>query len=377
MKILSNLKYLRSRYYSALELLNEYRYPSPFHLVSKQFFKAHKKFGSKDRRAIADICFNYFRLGISLQSYSLKEGLLISLFALEIDDTYDWYKLCDELEIDVDQSKDKLTDIKSIIGTPISFYKNGYLMEEFIHYNDPMNYQFRPKNWAKDHMSLETGKLGLPGVKELKINQKLTPFVQVQDLSSQFLCSNVSIEDHDKIWDLCCGAGGKSLNLCSLKKGEFYLSNIRPTILKNAEYRMKMMHYKAHYAEMDMSITREFINFKNKNVDSPFFDTIIADVPCSGSGTWFRTPEHFINFDYESIDDFTSRQRAIIESAFPFLKIGGVFHYMTCSVFEDENSGIKEWVMDNFSVSLQQEIMFDGIRHRSDGMYLASFMKLN
>ena len=46
MKILSNLKYLRSRYYSALELLNEYRYPSPFHLVSKQFFKAHKKFGS-------------------------------------------------------------------------------------------------------------------------------------------------------------------------------------------------------------------------------------------------------------------------------------------------------------------------------------------
>ena len=117
MKILSNLKYLRSRYYSAFELLNEYEYPSPFHLVSKQFFKANKKFGSKDRKAIADICFNYFRLGISLQSYSLKEGLLISLFTLEIDDIRDWYKLCDELEIDVHQSKDKLKDIKSIQTT--------------------------------------------------------------------------------------------------------------------------------------------------------------------------------------------------------------------------------------------------------------------
>jgi len=218
LKILSNLKYLRSRYYSAFELLNEYEYPSPFHLVSKQFFKANKKFGSKDRKAIADICFNYFRLGISLQSYSLKEGLLISLFTLEIDDISDWYKLCDELEIDVHQSKDKLKDIKSIIGTPISFYNNGYLMEEFSHYNDPMNYQFRPKNWAKDHMDSETGKLGLLGVKELKINQKLTPFVQVQDLSSQFLCSNISIQDNDKIWDLCSGAGGKSLNLSSLKR---------------------------------------------------------------------------------------------------------------------------------------------------------------
>jgi len=50
---------------------------------------------------------------------------------------------------------------------------------------------------------------------------------------------------------------------------------------------------------------------------------------------------------------------------------------MTCSVFEDENSDVKKWIMDNFSVSLQQEIMFDGIRHRSDGMYLASFKKLN
>lgn len=377
MKTLSNLKYLRSRYYSAFELLNEYEYPSPFHLVSKQFFKANKKFGSKDRKAIADICFNYFRLGISLQSYSLKEGLLISLFTLEIDDIRDWYKLCDELEIDVHQSKDKLKDIKSILGTPISFYNNSYLMEEFSHYNDPMNYQFRPKNWAKDHMDSETGKLGLLGVKELKINQKLTPFVQVQDLSSQFLCATISIQDNDKIWDLCSGAGGKSLNLSSLKKGEFYLSDIRPSILKNAESRMNMMHYNAHYAEMDMSIKRESINFVNKKVDFPFFDTIIADVPCSGSGTWFRTPEHFMNFDYDSIDDFTSRQRVIIENAFPFLKTGGVFYYMTCSVFEDENSDVKKWIMDNFSVSLQQEIMFDGIRHRSDGMYLASFKKLN
>ncbi|MDG1046379.1 MAG: hypothetical protein P8P81_07220, partial [Bacteroidia bacterium] len=148
-------------------------------------------------------------------------------------------------------------------------------------------------------------------------------------------------------------------------------------ILKNAESRMNMMHYNAHYAEMDMSIKRESINFVNKKVDFPFFDTIIADVPCSGSGTWFRTPEHFMNFDYDSIDDFTSRQKAIIENAFPFLKTGGVFYYMTCSVFEDENSDVKKWIMDNFSVSLQQEIMFDGIRHRSDGMYLASFKKLN
>jgi len=371
------LKYLRSRYYSALKLLSEYKYPSPFHLVSKQFFKAHKKFGSKDRKAIADICYNYFRLGISLRSFSLKEGLFISLLTLELDEIQDWCKLCDELGFDINQSKDKLADITSILGTPISYYNDGYLMNEFIHYNDSLNHQFRPKNWAKDHMDTEIGKLGLSGVKELNINQKLQPSVQIQDLSSQFLCSNISIGNNDKIWDVCCGAGGKSLNLSSLKKGAFYLSDIRPTILRNAESRMNMMHYDAHYADMDMSVSRESISFNSKQINSPYFDTIIADVPCSGSGTWYRTPEHFMNFDYDSMDEYTLRQKSIVNNAFPFLKNEGVLHYMTCSVFEKENTTIKDWIMDNFSVTLQQEIIFDGIRHRSDGMYLASFKKLN
>jgi hypothetical protein len=50
---------------------------------------------------------------------------------------------------------------------------------------------------------------------------------------------------------------------------------------------------------------------------------------------------------------------------------------MTCSVFEEEKTNMKQRIIDNFSVSLQNEIMFDGIRHRSDAMYMASFKKLD
>lgn len=372
------MKYLRSRYFSSLELLSEYTYPTPFHLFSKQFFKANKKFGSKDRRAIADICYNYFRMGVSLHPFSIKEGLLISLLTHELDNYQDWLKLRDELGVDVNVDlSDNRIDFSSIMSKPISFYKDGFLMREFNHYNLSENQNFRPKNWAKDHNDDETGSLGLLGAKEINVNENLLPFKQVQDLSSQFLCSKISIEDNYKVWDICCGAGGKSLNLSSRKKGKFYLSDIRPSIIKNAESRMNKMHYDAKYAEIDISFHTDNLRFDNEKVNYAHFDTIIADVPCSGSGTWFRTPEHFMNFDYNSIANYTNRQKAIVENAIPFLKVGGTLYYMTCSVFEEENTNIKQWIIDNFSVSLQDEIMFDGIRHRSDAMYMSSFKKLD
>ena len=372
------MKYLRSRYFSSLELLREYTYPTPFHLFSKQFFKANKKFGSKDRRAIADICYNYFRMGVSLHPFSIKEGLLISLLTHELDNYQDWLKLRDELGVDVNiDLSDNRIDFSSIMSKPISFYKDGFLMREFNHYNLSENQNFRPKNWAKDHNDDEIGSLGLLGAKEINVNENLLPFKQVQDLSSQFLCSKISIEENHKVWDICCGAGGKSLNLSSHKKGKFYLSDIRPSILKNAESRMNKMHYDAKYAEIDISFHTDNLRFDNEKVNYAHFDTIIADVPCSGSGTWFRTPEHFMNFDYDSIVNYTNRQKVIVENVVPFLKIGGILYYMTCSVFEEENTNMKQWIIDNFSVSLQNEIMFDGIRHRSDAMYMASFKKLD
>lgn len=249
-------------------------------------------------------------------------------------------------------------------------------MDAFNHYNHSENQDFRPNNWAKDHTDQEKGILGLPGAKEISFNQNLINAIQVQDLSSQFLCSKIIIEENHNVWDVCSGAGGKSINLSSRKKGTFYLSDIRSTILKNAKSRMRKMHYDANYAEIDMGGYVDKLMFDNEEVSHGFFDAIIADVPCSGSGTWFRTPEHFMNFDYGSLVQYTNRQKTILENTLPFLKDGGTLYYLTCSVFDQENSGIKQWVLDNFSVSLQNEIMFDGIRHRSDGMYMACFKKL-
>jgi 16S rRNA (cytosine967-C5)-methyltransferase len=373
------LKYFRSRFYSAQELLEAYKYPEPFHIAAKNFFKANKKFGSKDRKAISEICYNYLRCGLAFQETPLSEALLLSATLLEFDRVEDWNKLSEELGLayalpaDFFYTQSATDYIAKAVGLAIEFYPAEHLMPVFEHYNEAENAKFRPRNWSKDHADKEPRNLGLIGCHELKLNQQLEDTVQVQDLSSQYICTQIGVEDGDKIWDVCCGSGGKSINLASRGMGEFYLSDVRPSIIENAKSRFRAMHYDAYLGVADMSKETANLTFGAKRIENNYFDTIVADVPCSGSGTWFSTPEHFTRFPYAELENYATRQKAIVQNAIPYLKKGGKFYYITCSIFKEENEEVKEWILANTKLKLIEEIAFDGIRQKADGMYMASF----
>ena len=373
------MRYYRSRFQSALALLQEYSYPEPFHIASKNFFKKQKKFGSKDRKAIADICYTYFRTGLSFSHLSLQEGLLLSGLFLDMTRVDDWNAWSKELgyshQLDADffdkgQSQSYITQK---LGIPIRLYPEGLLMKDFAHYADSKNIRFRPKNWAKDHTDDVSRKLGVVGVRELAVNQQLEDTTQVQDLSSQYICSQMRIDDTQSVWDMCSGSGGKSLNLSGQYRASFYLSDVRPGILQNAKARFKSMFYDALFGTADLSKPISEIKFGNQTVKHNFFDVILADVPCTGSGTWFRIPENFTHFDYKKLGSYADRQKQLARNGLPFLKKGGKFYYITCSVFAAENEEVRAWIEENTSLQLVNEIAFDGIAQKADGMYMAEF----
>jgi 16S rRNA (cytosine967-C5)-methyltransferase len=374
------LKYFRSRYTNALRLLDGYQYPEPFHITAKNFFKLHKKFGSKDRKAVAEVAYTYFRCGKSLSQLPVGKGLLISSLLLEFDEVDQWNSVAKEAGLDTVlpdnffQEGSVLKTIAELVGTETHFYPDGVLMSDFEHYNDAENARFRPRNWAKDHLDQEPRKLGVLGAKELALNTKLEDTTQVQDLSSQYTCSKIYISDGDNVWDACSGGGGKSLNLIKGSGANFYLSDIRPGILENAKARFKAMFYKARYAVADLSKSTDKLHFGNDKVGHGAFDVIVADVPCSGSGTWYRTPEHFSNFKYEKLGEIAERQKQIVKNSLPFLRKGGRFYYITCSVFSAENNEVKEWILANTDLTLEEEMSFDGIAQKADGMYMTSFI---
>ena len=76
------------------------------------------------------------------------------------------------------------------------------------------------------------------------------------------------------------------------------------------------------------------------------FDRILADVPCSGTGTLARNPEIKWRLKAEDLRDLQSRQVAILKSALAQLAIGGRLVYSTCSLEREENEAVVEAALD-------------------------------
>jgi 16S rRNA (cytosine967-C5)-methyltransferase len=75
------------------------------------------------------------------------------------------------------------------------------------------------------------------------------------------------------------------------------------------------------------------------------FDRVLADVPCSGTGTLARNPEIKLNLQPEDIADLHSRQIAILDAALKHVSKGGRLVYSTCSLEAEENEKVVEAVL--------------------------------
>lgn len=159
-------------------------------------------------------------------------------------------------------------------------------------------------------------------------------FFRIQDLSTQQTANYFKAKENETWWDACAGAGGKSLAL----KGEdpdvmLFATDKRPAILGNLEERFRIFNIKKFKTFV--------VNLEEESPENfPMFDGIIADVPCSGSGTWARNPENLLFFSEKDIERYQDKQISILKHIYPKLKSGKPLVYVTCSVFTAENEDV-------------------------------------
>lgn len=153
----------------------------------------------------------------------------------------------------------------------------------------------------------------------------------------------VSIQDEaSQLVALLAGRGESILDCCAAPGGKTNLLARR-----NPDVKVFATELHPHRARL----LRHLIRLPNVHVVAadarrlPFsskFDRILADVPCSGTGTLARNPEIKWTLKLEDLSDLQSRQVAILQSALAQLAVGGRLVYSTCSLETEENEAVVE-----------------------------------
>jgi 16S rRNA (cytosine967-C5)-methyltransferase len=231
---------------------------------------------------------------------------------------------------------------------------------------------------AANHLSgewLHENTLVFPNATKLDDVFSINRDVVVQDAGSQqcgVIIKKILPHMRGKVWDACAASGGKSIQLIDLYGGldELWVSDVRETILNNLSERFRQagIHtYQSFVADLTKPLQGKHANLK--------FDVALVDAPCTGSGTWSRTPEQHYCFSPEQLATFSKRQSQICHTVIPHIKKGGYLIYITCSVFDAENNMVMENILQHHNLSLIHAEVIDGTKHLHDSMYVAIMQK--
>ncbi len=162
--------------------------------------------------------------------------------------------------------------------------------------------------------------------------------LEIQDLASQVIGQICAPDKDQQWWDACSGAGGKTLQMRSmmLARGKGQGSIIASDIRSHA---LEELNKRAHRAKLNgISIAR----WKSDALPVPVdhFDGVLVDAPCSCTGTWRRNPDMRWIDGVESVEGNAKLQLDILSRSSKAVKAGGVLVYATCSLSPIENQDV-------------------------------------
>jgi 16S rRNA (cytosine967-C5)-methyltransferase len=386
------MNYAHSYLQTAVSIIQKYNGTIPLHHYLKQYFSQHKQHGSKDRKHIKQLCYNYYRLGHSLNTSTVAQRLQAALFLCnEYNELWAttlpnhwlpvWNSNLQEriafLHEEINFSLSSVFPFQKALSPFIEFEA---LAESFL--IQPLLFiRIRPGKeistlhlLKKENLRFEicgTNCIALPPSTLIHQYLHINKDVVIQDISSQKVASVMKLIQPPPatVWDGCAGSGGKSLLAFDLWNHiQLTVSDKRKSILSNLQKRF----YEAgiqNYKMLQIDLSRPA-----KQLTSSF-ELIICDAPCSGSGTWSRTPEQLYFFKENLINTYARLQRNILKNALPHVKDKGYFLYITCSVFKQENEEAVNYIQSigKFKIIIMEYMK--GFKQRSDTLFVALLQK--
>lgn len=375
------------------QVLASYDGKLPLHRHLIVYFKQHKQMGSSDRRWASRYIYSYFRLGKALLDVPTIERLAVADF------------LCNnELSLITEHAfPAAAAQIAAPIENKLAIVKAqfpSFQLKDVFPFNKQLSegidtHQFLLSLFTQPDLFIRVKETHLPTikaklenagvmVKELsettlalpngtKLEQVIEDarLYQVQDFSSQKTGNYFEPKPYEYWWDCCAASGGKSLLIHSLEpKVKLLVSDVRETSLGNLQERFQLAGIKDYQKKVI-----DLLQNNDQILHHYEFDGVLLDAPCSGAGTWGRTPEMLYFFEEHKVSNYAKLQKAIAENVVKYLKPGKPLIYMTCSVFKEENEEVVAHLLENFPLKLESQELISGCRDKADSMFVARLVK--
>ncbi|WP_295648470.1 RsmB/NOP family class I SAM-dependent RNA methyltransferase [uncultured Mucilaginibacter sp.] len=370
-------------------ILDEYPGDTPLGKFLPGFYRQNKQMGSTDRRIANRLIYNYFRLGRAIPDVEPQERLFVAEFLCNtqgnsflshfkpdfaacigfsldekltiVKQVYPGFKLTDVFpwSSELSPSIDKEAFLKSFFTQPDLYIRilKGCETQVKATLTDAA-IAFREET---------THCLALPNGTRLENIFPNQHWFEVQDLSSQQTADYFRPNKWEHWWDACAASGGKSLLLHDLQPDlKLVVSDIRESVLANLRERFQqvgLIKYQEKILDLTKTVDPELHDYE--------FDGIILDSPCSGSGTWGRTPEMIAQFEDYKIQAFKNLQQSIVRNVVKYLKAGKPLIYITCSAFKAENEDMVDFLVNEFGFKVEEQATLKGYEHKADTMFVA------
>ncbi len=170
----------------------------------------------------------------------------------------------------------------------------------------------------------------------------------VQEASSMFLeqClkQTTDLSRSLKVLDLCAAPGGKSTHIQSLITADSLLVSNEVIKTRTNSLTENLIKWGGANTIVTNNDPRDFNRLEN------YFDVLVVDAPCSGSGLFRKDPNAIKEWSPDAVEMCSLRQQRILTDVYASLRQNGVLIYSTCSYSEAENEDICDWLLETFSL---------------------------
>lgn len=366
--------------------------------VIEQLLKSNKKWGSRDRRFVAEAIYDIVRnfrllsyLAESETNFWIITGVYLKLKGMTLPEWPDFKHI---IATDYDVAIQKLNNdfcITQSYSDELNEIGVGELGKELWEkeataMNEVANITIRVNSikTTKEKLASALKQEGVDfrEVKNkdaLQVEKRINLFqteafkngwFEMQDSGSQEIGLFCEPKEGDFIIDACAGGGGKTLQLAALmkNKGKIISLDVNEKKLGNLKTRAKR-------AGVQCAEARLIEGEKTINELKQKADLLLLDVPCSGVGVIKRNPDTKWKINSDALKKTSELQKEILSNYSKMVKPGGKLIYSTCSIFPSEN---KKQVLDFLEQNTEFKFISDKTIYPSegnDGFYMCKLIK--